>query len=59
MDYGHWILSEGVQLTTDSFGFIYEITNTVNNTYTDTTITERLISITDGCKRHVAGNKQI
>lgn len=31
MDYGHWILKEGVELDENTFGFIYEITNTVNN----------------------------
>lgn len=31
MDTGHWILSEGVNITENSFGFIYEITNTVTN----------------------------
>ncbi|NDB81397.1 MAG: hypothetical protein EB127_01420, partial [Alphaproteobacteria bacterium] len=29
MDLGHWILAEGVNLTEDTFGFIYEIFNTV------------------------------
>lgn len=30
MDLGHWVLNESVQLTEDTFGFIYVITNTVN-----------------------------
>jgi len=30
MDLGHWILSENVLLNDNTFGFIYEITNTVN-----------------------------
>ena len=30
MDLGHWILTEGVSVDMDTFGFIYEITNTVN-----------------------------
>ena len=29
MDLGHWLLSEGTFLNEDTFGFIYEITNTV------------------------------
>jgi hypothetical protein len=29
MDTGHWVLSEGVTIKEDTFGFIYEITNTV------------------------------
>lgn len=29
MDLGHWLLSEGIFLNEDTFGFIYEITNTV------------------------------
>ena len=29
-DTGHWIVNEGVELTEDTYGFIYEITNTVN-----------------------------
>lgn len=29
MDLGHWVLSENVNITEDTFGFIYEITNTV------------------------------
>lgn len=31
MDTGHWILSEGVEIKEDTFGFIYEITNKTNN----------------------------
>lgn len=31
MDTGHWQLAEGVTIKDDTFGFIYEITNTVNN----------------------------
>lgn len=31
MDTGHWILNESVEITEDTFGFIYEITNTVSN----------------------------
>jgi hypothetical protein len=31
MDLGHWILSEGIQYMDEPFGFIYEITNNVNN----------------------------
>lgn len=31
MDFGHWILSEGVELNENSFGFIYEITNNIIN----------------------------
>lgn len=31
MDTGHWILSEGVKMEDNVFGFIYEITNTVTN----------------------------
>jgi hypothetical protein len=31
MDNGHWILEEGVEIKEDTFGFIYEITNTVTN----------------------------
>jgi len=31
MDLGHWVLAEGVQLGESTFGFIYEITNTVTN----------------------------
>ena len=30
MELGHWVLAEGVILTKDTFGFIYEITNTIN-----------------------------
>lgn len=29
MDTGHWILNESVEITEKTFGFIYEITNTV------------------------------
>lgn len=29
-DTGHWIIKEGVELGEDAYGFIYEITNTVN-----------------------------
>lgn len=29
MDLGHWILGESVQITENTFGFIYEITNTL------------------------------
>jgi hypothetical protein len=31
MDLGHWLLGEDVILTDDTFGFIYEITNTVTS----------------------------
>lgn len=31
MDTGHWVLSESVEVTDQTFGFIYEITNTVTN----------------------------
>ena len=31
MELGHWILREGLEFQPDSFGFIYEITNNVNN----------------------------
>ena len=31
MDLGHWILKEGVEINENTFGFIYEITNTVTN----------------------------
>jgi hypothetical protein len=31
MDTGHWILKEGVNINDESFGFIYEITNTISN----------------------------
>jgi hypothetical protein len=31
MNYGHWLLEEGVTLNENSFGFIYEITNTILN----------------------------
>ena len=30
MDLGHWLLAENVIINSDTFGFIYEITNTVN-----------------------------
>lgn len=30
MDTGHWILAESVNITEDTFGFIYEITNTIS-----------------------------
>ena len=30
MNLGHWILSEGVYIDENTFGFIYEIVNTVN-----------------------------
>ena len=30
MELGHWVLAEGVILVEDTFGFIYEITNTIN-----------------------------
>jgi hypothetical protein len=30
MNLGHWILSESIYLNEDTFGFIYEITNTVS-----------------------------
>jgi len=30
MDIGHWILAESVNLTDQTFGFIYEITNTIS-----------------------------
>ena len=30
MDLGHWILNENVNIDENTFGFIYEITNTVN-----------------------------
>jgi hypothetical protein len=30
MDLGHWLLNESVYLNEDTFGFIYEITNTVS-----------------------------
>jgi hypothetical protein len=29
MDLGHWKLSEGIVITVDTFGFIYEIKNTI------------------------------
>jgi hypothetical protein len=31
MDLGHWILKEGIELKETTFGFIYEIKNTVTN----------------------------
>ena len=31
MELGHWILSEGVNIDENTFGFIYEITNTITN----------------------------
>jgi hypothetical protein len=31
MDTGHWILNESVEINETTFGFIYEITNTVTN----------------------------
>jgi len=31
MDNGHWILNEGVEITPETFGFIYEIANTITN----------------------------
>jgi len=31
MDSGHWLLNDGVIMLDDTFGFIYEITNIVNN----------------------------
>ena len=31
MEYGHWILNENVEINEETFGFIYEITNTVTN----------------------------
>ena len=31
MDTGHWVLAENVNITENSFGFIYEITNTATN----------------------------
>jgi hypothetical protein len=31
MEYGHWIVREGVSISEGTFGFIYEITNTVLN----------------------------
>ena len=30
MDTGHWELADNICMTSDTFGFIYEITNTVN-----------------------------
>lgn len=31
MDYGHWILNDGVLINQDTFGFIYLVVNTINN----------------------------
>jgi len=31
VELGHWILSEGITIDENTFGFIYEITNTVTN----------------------------
>jgi hypothetical protein len=31
MEYGHWILKESVKITEETFGFIYLITNLINN----------------------------
>jgi hypothetical protein len=31
MDCGHWIMQEGVVIAEATFGFIYEITNTITN----------------------------
>lgn len=31
MDLGHWILNENVNLSESTFGFVYEITNTLTN----------------------------
>ena len=31
MDTGHWLLNEGISIEEDTFGFIYEITNTITN----------------------------
>ena len=31
MDLGHWVLLENVFITEETFGFIYEITNNINN----------------------------
>ncbi len=31
MDLGHWLLAENVIINSDTFGFIYEITNTANS----------------------------
>ena len=33
MDIGHWILDDGVEIRNDTFGFIYIITNKVENTH--------------------------
>jgi hypothetical protein len=29
MDYGHWVITEGVTISEETFGFIYEINNNV------------------------------
>ena len=29
--YGHWILNDGIQINETTFGFIYEITNIIEN----------------------------
>lgn len=31
MDFGHWLLSEGIVINENTFGFIYEITNTITS----------------------------
>ena len=31
MDTGHWILNDGVVITDETFGFLYEITNNITN----------------------------
>jgi hypothetical protein len=31
METGHWILTEGVEISEEIFGFIYLITNLTNN----------------------------
>ncbi len=31
MDCGHWVIEEGISLSEETFGFIYEITNLCNN----------------------------
>jgi hypothetical protein len=31
MENGHWLLAEGIEITTETFGFIYLITNTTND----------------------------
>ena len=33
MDLGHWVLSDGVYSPNEFFGFIYEITNTINGKF--------------------------